>query len=391
MSYHKIPIVSFLILLVSIIFSHSALASNVSIDGAVSYDISGSQITVNVDRITNNESGGNSGSLKIKLWASTSTYSGTGGCCTGYVIADFSINNGDVLDGGSFYFDIKRTLSYSPPPDDTYSVVMVLLEYNGSDYVIRDYRNFSNPFVVGNSGTLPNSPTGLTITSPTSSSLLLNWTDNSSIEVGYKIYRSTSTTSGFTQIETVGSNVTSYIASNLSSSATYYFKVRAYNSLGSSDSYSNTASGTTTSSSSSTPNSPTGLTIISPTSSSLLLNWRDNNGIEVGYMIYQSRSATSGFTLIGTVLSKVTSYTASNLSSSTTYYFKVRAYNGSVNSLSYSNTVSGITASEGGSGGGGGGGAQSLLMLLFVVVATLILRQLPNSRIRQHKRRRNYF
>lgn len=61
---------------------------------------------------------------------------------------------------------------------------------------------------------------------------------------GSKIERSLSANSGFSQIGTVAAGVTTYTSISLASSTTYYFRVAATNSAGSSV-YSNTANATT--------------------------------------------------------------------------------------------------------------------------------------------------
>ena len=92
----------------------------------------------------------------------------------------------------------------------------------------------------GGDAIAPAAPSGLGATAASSSTIDLTWTDNSNNEAGFKIERSTSSTTGFTQIGIVSANITSYTSSSLNASTTYYYRVRAYNSAGDS-SYSNTA------------------------------------------------------------------------------------------------------------------------------------------------------
>ena len=62
--------------------------------------------------------------------------------------------------------------------------------------------------------------------------LQLAWTDNSNNEDGFKIERKTGTTGTYTQVATVGPNVTSYSDFGLADGATYCYRVRAFNSVG---------------------------------------------------------------------------------------------------------------------------------------------------------------
>ena len=89
----------------------------------------------------------------------------------------------------------------------------------------------------------PAAPGNLTATAASSSQINLVWTDNSDNETGFKIERKTGT-DPFSQIATVGSNITTYGDPNLTALTTYTYQVRAYNTTGNSG-YSNEASTTT--------------------------------------------------------------------------------------------------------------------------------------------------
>lgn len=87
---------------------------------------------------------------------------------------------------------------------------------------------------------VPAAPSGLTVTGSSSTSIRLQWTDNSTNETGFKLERSTtSATSGFTTITTTGANVTFYTNSSLTGGTRYYYRVKATNGAGDS-AYSNT-------------------------------------------------------------------------------------------------------------------------------------------------------
>jgi chitinase len=88
------------------------------------------------------------------------------------------------------------------------------------------------------------------------------------------------------------------------------------------------------------PSTPGGLTVGSPTSSSLRLNWSaasDANGIDHYDVVRGTNAAQS--------VGNVTNWTATGLSPSTTYSFKVRACDPSGNCSPYGATVSGTTSS----------------------------------------------
>jgi hypothetical protein len=95
-----------------------------------------------------------------------------------------------------------------------------------------------------NATTLPAAPSGLSATATSSSSIDLSWTDNSGGETGYKIMRKIGAGGTYSQVGTVGANVTNYNNTGLSGSKTYYYHVMAYNVTGDS-AQSNEANATT--------------------------------------------------------------------------------------------------------------------------------------------------
>lgn len=89
----------------------------------------------------------------------------------------------------------------------------------------------------------PAAPSSLSATTVSGVQINLSWTDNSNNETGFKIERSADGVA-FSQIATVGANVTSYANSDLSSATPYHYRVRASNGSGDS-AYSGIASATT--------------------------------------------------------------------------------------------------------------------------------------------------
>jgi hypothetical protein len=93
-------------------------------------------------------------------------------------------------------------------------------------------------------GPVPDAPAGLTATEVSSTQIDLGWTDNSDDESGFKIERKTGSGGNYTQVDTVGTDVTAYTDRGVSPGTEYYYRIRAYNAGGNSD-YSNEASATT--------------------------------------------------------------------------------------------------------------------------------------------------
>ena len=71
-------------------------------------------------------------------------------------------------------------------------------------------------------------------TSPTTATVY--WTDNSSDEVGFKIERSLTAGSGFTEIGQEANGVTTFYDTGRSAATRYFYRVRAFNADGNSNS-----------------------------------------------------------------------------------------------------------------------------------------------------------
>jgi titin len=184
--------------------------------------------------------------------------------------------------------------------------------------------------------TVPDAPSALTANAVSSSRIELTWEDNSDDESGFKIERKKSGGT-YTQIATVGDDITTYSSTGLSSNTVYYYRVRAYNSAGNS-AYSNEASATTMDV---TPDAPSELVASTVSSSRIKLTWEDNSDNELGFKIERKKSGGS-YSQIAEVDNDITTYTNTGLTNDTEYYYRVRAYNSAGNS-SYSNVDSATT------------------------------------------------
>lgn len=100
--------------------------------------------------------------------------------------------------------------------------------------------SYSNTAYAITATVVPSNPTNLTATA-SSSDAILNWSQSSTNEEGFKIERGTDGIN-FTEIATKGINATSHTDQGLAP-GTYYHRVRAFNSIGNSG-YSNTATTT---------------------------------------------------------------------------------------------------------------------------------------------------
>jgi len=168
-----------------------------------------------------------------------------------------------------------------------------------------------------------NIPTNFAGSVASASETDLTWTDNSSVETTYEIWRK-KTGSTFVLAGKTLANATSFHDSGLEPSATYNYKIRAVNSTGRSKYAPSDATNTnlvlTTLQDVVSPTAPSNLTVVSNTVNSVSLKWTastDNTGIRQYVIFYGSDSVLTG--------SNQTTFNVTGLTLNTTYSFTVRA------------------------------------------------------------------
>ncbi|HXO84923.1 MAG TPA: fibronectin type III domain-containing protein, partial [Gemmatimonadales bacterium] len=186
----------------------------------------------------------------------------------------------------------------------------------------------------------PRAPTNL-VTAPVAGlpRLQLTWTDNASDEQGFRIERAPDvggTAGTYVQIASVAANVATYINTGLTAETRYWYRVRAYNAIGTSG-YSNEQSGMV-----SAPRAPTAL-VGTPNANGVRvdLRWTDNSNDEQGFRIERAPDVAGvpgTYVQVNSVGANNVTFSNSGLTNGTTYWFRVRAYNQVGTSL-YSNEV----------------------------------------------------
>jgi hypothetical protein len=111
------------------------------------------------------------------------------------------------------------------------------------------------------------------------------------------------------------------------------------------------------------PAPPSTLSAAAASSSGINLTWSDRSYGEDGFKIERKMDVGGMYAQVATTAANTTAYSDTGLAESTTYYYRIRSYNGTNNS-DFSAEVSATTpapADDGGGGGGGGGGGPCFI------------------------------
>lgn len=130
-----------LVLSVTLHLLASSASASPRFNGSTGYQFSSnmSTVTINTGMIDNIEAKNTTGTIMVKLYATTTPYKS--GAITGYTLASFKL---DALKPGQFYRDLRKVVTYTAPPaKGTYYITLGLLEYDGARYVLVDHRNMS--------------------------------------------------------------------------------------------------------------------------------------------------------------------------------------------------------------------------------------------------------
>ena len=185
---------------------------------------------------------------------------------------------------------------------------------------------------------IPNIPTDLNLIDAGTNEITFGWTDNSTDETGFIIYRSDELEGTYAIVGNVEENTDQYTDINLNSGKTYYYKLQVSGIEGYSE-FSDTLQIETTG-----PLAPSVLSARSTDDTSVNLVWTDNSDNEDIFIIERSLEATTGFEIIDSVGVDTTTYVDSALVFNTVYYYRVLAITGQ-DSSEYTNTASVLTGS----------------------------------------------
>ena len=223
-------------------------------------------------------------------------------------------------------------------PNTTYSYRMSAYNTSGDS----DYSDCASA-KTALSGT-PKAPTNLNAASVSANQINLIWTDNSTNETSFEVYKKVGS-DPWSLLTTKGANVISHTnsaATGNTITTTYSYFIQACNSSGCSPKTNFAV----------VPYRPTNLTATALSSNRINLTWTDKSSNETGFEIYGKSGAcasTNSWNLIKRTGPNITSYVNTGLSSGQTYSYRTRAYTKSSSMpyaygySYYSNCKSGIT------------------------------------------------
>jgi hypothetical protein len=232
------------------------------------------------------------------------------------------------------YFEAKITLD----AESGYSIfidcyVNNQLAYTGSRNDVTVKGDSTTEVVIEIDTSIPERPSSLKATAPSSSQIDLEWIDNSTNETYFIIEQKMSSDTTFSFLDSVPFDTTTYSSLGLDEDTNYSYRVYGYNYTGNS-AYSDTATARTLLS---FPNAPSNLRADVATSTEIYLTWYDNSHNEEGFHIERCLEGMN-FQPIVTLEADTRSYRDTTVTGGMVYFYRAQAYNRTGNSA-YSDTA----------------------------------------------------
>ena len=154
-----------------------------------------------------------------------------------FVTGDYVTSSPAIGSDGTIYVGSSDDKLYAISSDGTKKWEFVanadmrspVIGSDGTIYVGEGENKF---YAIGGEGDQPAAPSELSASVVSSSQINLSWTDNSDNETGFKIERHKYHGDWFSQIATVGADVTTYSDTGFSPTRSYRYRVRAFNDTG---------------------------------------------------------------------------------------------------------------------------------------------------------------
>lgn len=170
--------------------------------------------------------GSNDGTYQVRLYESTgvieyvygSMYKNNSNTTSTAINTGFSV--GTAANTLASVTTSTNTVSYTTYNSNTYTNATNIANLHSTTDGSRRVYTFTPPAP-------PAAPTALSFTGVSATGMTLNWTDNSTTEAGYNVYRSVDNVN-YTLVGQLAANTITYAASSLSPSTLYYWKVVSY-------------------------------------------------------------------------------------------------------------------------------------------------------------------
>ena len=201
-------------------------------------------------------------------------------------------------------------------------------------------RNLQMPYsrVVNVTPATPTAPSGLSAAVLSSTSVRLNWTDNSAYDTGYEIQRRISGGGSFGFLASAGANAVTFTDTTAQPATAYDYRVRTVNGSLLSG-FSNVVTATTNAT---IPAAPSSLAASPQSATSIALTWADNSNNETSFEVQRRTLPSGAFGVLASPAANAVSYTDTSAAGSTSYEYKVRAKN-SAGFSSFSNVATATT------------------------------------------------
>lgn len=227
--------------------------------------------------------------------------------------------------------NIARYIDKDVMPNNTYQYkVRAYKKVHGKKY----YSSYSD-VIVGKTNLAQPTIRSANVVSPIKTKLSWKKTDGAH---GYQVYRANSYKGKYTKIKTIPKgNTLSCTDTNLIPNKTYFYKIRAYNTVNKTNKYSKFSSVICV-----TPRleEPKIKSVTKTSNNRIKISWKKADGAQ-GYRLYRASSKKGPYKPVRTTTGR--SYTDTGLSKGKTYYYKVRAYvkvSGAYRYSAYSDTWS---------------------------------------------------
>ena len=226
------------------------------------------------------------------------------------------------------YFNVISTGPYTVPAGESVSAIYAFVAGQGLDELRKNIDAARKRVMT---------PGDLAAES-SKEAIRLIWSQGISPDIAnYKVYRSNTSGSGYSEMATVSAGNPTFTDIHTETGITYYYVITAIGPDGDESGYSNEVFA----SPGVAPPPPRNLTIRSDASANPVLHWEPPTSEEItGYMVFRNFTGSGPWTAIATVDTSVQSFVDQNVYDANVYYYTVAAINTYSWTSEYSNVVS---------------------------------------------------